>query len=286
MTANSGLFQTFRDVGVLIVGHGTRDPAGQSQMRALACQTAGQLLPLTTELGFLELASPTIEEGVASLAAQGVRRLVTVPVLLFRAGHADRDIPDAVAAAAAAHGLEVLDQTDPLEHHPAVVELSAERFSAALEEAGCSNQPAENIALAMIARGSSSDAAAAAMCELARRRTQLTPVSEVRVGYVAVRRPNVAETLDWLASTSASLLVVQPHLLFEGEVMQSLRAAVDQRRSADASAVAIGTSPRPRVWAVCQPLGSKVDDFQDDRLARVLAQLVAEALLAYRSSGV
>ena len=245
-------------LGVLIVGHGTRDTVGQFQMRNLACQAAGCLAPLRTELGFLELAEPSIASGVQSLAAMGVKRLITVPVLLFRAGHADRDIPEAVLAAAEPLGIEVLAQTPPLELQPAVLELSAYRYREAIETLP-EDCRGGSVSLAMIARGSSSDTAAATMERFAERRCELTPVAEHRVGYVAVRQPNVEQTLDWLEGTSSQILVVQPHLLFEGEVYHGLCADVAKRRERDG-----------RHWLVCKPLGAPVDDFEDDRLARVL----------------
>ena len=246
-------------LGVLIVGHGTRDSVGQFQMRNLACQAAGCLAPLRTELGFLELAEPSIAAGVQSLAAMGVKRLITVPVLLFRAGHADRDIPEAVLAAAEPLGIEVVTQAPPLELQPAVIELSAFRFREAIN-----TLPAESrggsVSLAIIARGSSSDSAAATMERFAELRCEVTPVTQHRVGYVAVRQPNVQQTLDWLEATDSQILVVQPHLLFEGEVYHSLCAAVEQRKQRDG-----------RHWLVCKTLGAPVDNFEDDRLARVLA---------------
>ena len=275
MAASGGDLRTASDLGVLVVGHGTRDPVGQAQTRSLACHTAGQLAPLATEMGFLELATPTIADGVASLAAAGVRRLITVPVLLFRAGHADRDIPEAVAAAANEHGIQVLHQTAPLEHQHAVVKLSAERFTEAINAAGCGDAPADQIALALIARGSSSDSAANAMLEFARLRVNITPVNEHRVGYVAVRQPDVLKTLDWLAGTSAQVLVVQPHLLFEGEVFHSLEDEVDQRRKRDQLATA-HNSTRQRRWVVCKPLSSAAEDLEDTRLSEVLAGLVRQ----------
>ncbi len=48
-----------------------RDAVGQFQMRNLACQAAGCLAPLRTELGFLELAEPSIAAGVQSLLPWG-----------------------------------------------------------------------------------------------------------------------------------------------------------------------------------------------------------------------
>ncbi len=55
------------------------------------------------------------------------------------------------------------------------------------------------------------------MERFAQLRCEVTPVAQHRVGYVAVRQPNVQQTLDWLEQTDNQILVVQPHLLFEGE---------------------------------------------------------------------
>lgn len=252
--------------GVLIVGHGTRDPVGQAQMRNLACQAAGCLAPLRTELGFLELALPSIADGIASLAKMGVKRLVTVPVLLLRAGHADRDIPEAVQAAAGPLGLEIIGQTDPLEYQQKVLQLSAERFREGLGVPVSSDAPEDwlqGVSLALIARGSSSESAAEVMDRFAQLRCELTPVRDYRVGYVAVRQPNIERTLNWLEATDSQTLVIQPHLLFEGEVYHSLCAAVAKRRERDG-----------RNWIVCRPLGAPADQFEDDRLAQVLVGLV------------
>ncbi len=256
---------TNHHLGVLVVGHGTRDTIGQAQMRNLACQMAGQLAPIPTDLGFLELAEPSIAAGIDRLAAVGVRELVVVPVLLFRAGHADHDIPDAVKEAADRHEMRVRLQTDPLELQPSVLALSAERFRQALSE--CPLAENDRIHLAMIARGSSSETAAEKMRQFTLSRIELTPVATHTIGYVAVRKPNVQETLELLSQSDADVLVVQPHLLFEGEVYRSIGEAVKERQRADG-----------RRWFVTQVLGPPVDDFHDERLAIVLAQMTKDAM--------
>lgn len=233
------------DLGYLIVGHGTRDLTGQEQMRTVARQTAALLSPIPTELAFLELAEPTIEEGVSALANRGVRRLVTLPVLLFRARHADHDIPEAVKEAAAKHGIAVVGQANPLELQVPVLELSAARFREALAQRGLESTPRNRIALAMIARGSSSQAAAYRMGEFACERHRWEPVSWCGIGYVAVRHPNVSEILNELSLQDADVLVVQPHLLFSGEVWHSIDQQVQQLAANDR-----------RPWVITQPLGS------------------------------
>ena len=66
----------------------------------------GESLPgVPVALGFLEVIGPTIAEALAQLAAAGCRTVVAAPLLLFEAGHAKRDVPEAIAEPAAALGI-------------------------------------------------------------------------------------------------------------------------------------------------------------------------------------
>lgn len=119
-------------LGFLLVGHGTRNRSGQAQLWSVFRDFAAEMAPAACELAFLELAEPDIAMGVQRLAERGVTRLVTVPVLLFSAGHAQRDIPHATDEAAQAFNVQVAGQSESLECHPAVVRLSAQRFREAI----------------------------------------------------------------------------------------------------------------------------------------------------------
>jgi sirohydrochlorin ferrochelatase len=119
-------------LGFLLVGHGTRSRSGQAQLRSVFHDFEAEMAPAACELAFLELAEPDIATGVRRLAERGVMRLVTVPVLLFSAGHAQRDIPHATHEAAQAFNVEVAGQSKALECHPALLRLSAQRFREAI----------------------------------------------------------------------------------------------------------------------------------------------------------
>jgi sirohydrochlorin ferrochelatase len=93
---------------LLVVDHGSREPEAAAQL----ARTAGELRRLRPELGVyvahLELGAPSIAEAIAAAAADGVSELFVHPFFLAPGRHAARDVPAAVAAAAAAHpGLSV-----------------------------------------------------------------------------------------------------------------------------------------------------------------------------------
>jgi sirohydrochlorin cobaltochelatase len=255
--------------GFLLVGHGTRSSVGQSQLRVVHQQFASNLSPQPTELGFLELAEPTIAEACARLARRGATQMVAVPVLLFAAGHALHDIPQALEEASRRVGIRLLGQTSPLESHPSLVDLSARRFrqSACLGSEGqllcgqfCQRTHCPQVGLAMIGRGSQSPAATEKMKLFSQLRRELTPVAWMNTGFVYAQSPTVDEVLDELAAASLPLSIVQPHLLFEGDLLDSIRSKVE----------AFALKYPQSTWITAAPLGV------DPSLAQALSQLALE----------
>jgi sirohydrochlorin cobaltochelatase len=217
--------------GLLVVGHGTADPVGAAETRRVA-ELAQEALPgMPVELGFLEVIGPSIDDGLARLAAAGCRQVVAAPLLLFAAGHAKRDVPEAIASSAAARGLRVT-QAEPLGGHPAVVELSCRRRREA--EADRPPLAAAETAVVFIGRGSSDPAALAQLQGFATLSLAAAPPpGHVGFGFVAAARPTLAEALASAADPSGPgvrRIMVQPHLLFRGHVEEQVTAAVDEAR--------------------------------------------------------
>lgn len=208
--------------GVLLVGHGTRDAQGTAEFLALADLMKRHLAPRAVEACFLELQLPDIATGVRRLRDRGVTSLAVAPLLLFAAGHAKSDIPEAVAAALGDWNPHRV-QAAALESHPALVALSQERYATAIGES-----PAKETAVLLVGRGSSDASALAAFETFAEhRRAQLRGVT-VQTAYVAVAEPRFSAAAAALAESNAERIVVQPHLLFHGELMRELRTRVTE----------------------------------------------------------
>ncbi len=220
--------------GVLVVGHGTADAVGAAETRRVTELVAEALPGVPVALGFLEVIGPTIGEALAMLAAAGCREVVATPVLLFEAGHAKRDVPEAIAAAAGELGL-VVRQAGPLGFHPALVALARQRRQEAVAAAAAAVGP-EATALVMVGRGSS-DPATPAQLEAFTAATLAgqPPPAVVLCGFVAAARPRVPEALAAACDPARAPLrrvVVQPHLLFRGHVEEQVTAAVAAARAA------------------------------------------------------
>jgi sirohydrochlorin cobaltochelatase len=288
------------DLAVLVVGHGTRKPSGQQQLKELVEQMRRIEPSWRIEASFLELAEPTIEQAIEVLSSQGVRRILVVPILLFTAAHAKSDIPDAVAQCVEKHGIEVVGQTTSLGTTQEVIALSNRRYCEITSEAqqrGCPQghcgyghpqacaevcpmigKSHRRVALAMVGRGTSDPEALAHMRRFTELASQERSLAWVSTGFFAGGIPSVDELLAQASALPSSALtssaltssalttvapacdtvLVQPHLLFEGELMDQLRARILRCRQ---------ESP-DRQWILARCLGA------DDGLAGVFIEFI------------
>ena len=216
-----------RRTGVLLVGHGTRSERGIDEFRQIAGQVARLAAPLIVEHSFLEMCQPTIQGGLGRLVERGVENVVVAPLLLFAAGHAKRDIPQAVADALAALGAADRVTSVIAAHlgcHDSILELSRLRFTESLRSRDA--VPPGKTCLLFVGRGSPDESATAEMHEFARLREKLTPVAETHVAFLAMAQPAVGDILPRLAAGNWRRIVVQPHLLLHGELYEGLLAQV------------------------------------------------------------
>lgn len=219
-------------VGVLVVGHGTADAVGVAETRDVTQQVARMLPGVPVTLGFLEVCGPTISEAMDVLAAAGCRDVIAAPLLLFEAGHAKRDVPDAIREAACLHGIRVY-QADPLGCHPDIVTLAARRRAEAMAAAGGISP--EETTLVVVGRGSS-DPTALCQLEMVTEATLSGSASFANIffGFVAAARPTLTEAIRCASDPGAPgvrMVVVQPHLLFRGHVEEQVASAVDTGRA-------------------------------------------------------
>ncbi len=211
----------------MLVGHGTRDQEGTEQFFALAELLAEQVAPQPVEPCLLELQPPTIGEAWSRLVARGARRVAVCPLLLFTAGHARRDIPEAVAAAAArTPGVEYAFAR-PLSRHGEVIAVVVERLTESLRTPFL--LPAARTAIVMVGRGSYDPCARSDMQVLSAVVARRVPAARVETAFYAMAEPRLPAVLEEVAADRAiDAVIVQPHLLFAGRLYQAIERQVQE----------------------------------------------------------
>jgi sirohydrochlorin ferrochelatase len=203
---------------LLLVAHGTRQCEGVAEIRALAASVAERLAPAMVEVSFLEFESPDIDEALAQMALRGATEVHVVPLLLFAAGHALVDIPAALRRAVTQYPRLHVSLAPAFNCSPELLALTQLRCQEAL--AGDSPVSAEQTALVLVGRGSKEPDANAEMARFARLAFERSGLGWLEVCFTALAEPRLEPALEVIARMPFQRFVVQPHLLFRGELSE------------------------------------------------------------------
>ncbi len=116
---------------VLLVDHGSRRDAANQQLEELAEALRARLPDRVVRIAHLELAPPSIAEGIEACVAAGATRIVVHPYFLAPGAHTVRDLPRQVSEAAARHPAVEVRVSEPVGLHPKLVDVILERLDAA-----------------------------------------------------------------------------------------------------------------------------------------------------------
>ena len=208
------------DEAVLLVGHGSRREKSNEQVRALAADLEDRL-GLPVDAGFLELATPSISDAIAGLAAT-VSRISVVQLSLFAASHVKNDVPLAVQRARSEHPGVTVHNGAHLGVHPALVDLLDDRAAAVEAELGVDRET-DDVAVVLCARGSSDPDANSDAHKLARLLYEGRAFDRVETAFIGVTEPRLEEALHAAAKHRPDAVVVLPYMLGDGVLTGRIR---------------------------------------------------------------
>ncbi len=110
---------------LLIVAHGSRRGASNDEVRTLA-ERVGELAAGRfdrVQAAFLELAEPSIPDGIQACIDAGADEVVVMPYFLSAGRHVSEDIPAEVTRKQQAHPQVRIRLTDYLGAQPGIAEL-------------------------------------------------------------------------------------------------------------------------------------------------------------------
>jgi precorrin-8X/cobalt-precorrin-8 methylmutase len=218
--------------GLVVAGHGSRDPASVREFEALVALVRAQSAAaaiVTVTHGYLEFASPTITVAIEQNIAAGSRCIAVVPGVLLAARHAKNDMPSEMLEAARRHPQIDLHFGAPLDLHPKLLQLAQQRIVEA--EAGASRiLPRADTCLVLVGRGTTDPDANGDIAKLARMLQEGMGFGASTVCYSGVAAPLVADGLRMAARQGYRRLIVLPFFLFDGVLVKRIYAAADDLR--------------------------------------------------------
>lgn len=195
---------------LLVIGHGTTDAAGVAEFGHLVEQVRARA-DADVEGGFLELASPPIQDAVARLVAAGHRTIDVVPLVLVAAGHSKGDVPAALERERLRHPGVTFRYGRPLGPHPLLLADLTDRLSAVVDP-----QAWADTGVVLVGRGATDPDANAEVAKVARLLLEGRGLGTVETAFVSLAQPGVPAGLDRAERLGFKRIVVLPYFLFAG----------------------------------------------------------------------
>ncbi len=214
--------------GLLIAGHGSRDPEGIQEFLSLARHFRALRPDLPLEIAFLEFARPTIQEGIDRLVAGGAETIVVLPGVLMAAGHAKNDMASEVRLARQRHPHVTLHMGAALDIAPQLLQLCHLRYREALTPRPAV-EPRDTLLL-LVGRGSGDPDANSNVAKVARFLQEGYPTGWSACAFSGIAPPLLQDALPVCERMGFRRIVVQPYFLFTGILLKRIYATVAARQ--------------------------------------------------------
>ncbi|WP_431965376.1 sirohydrochlorin chelatase [Actinacidiphila sp. bgisy160] len=222
---------------LLVIAHGSRDPRHAAAVHALTARVRAARPGLRVGTAFLDHCAPSVPQVVDRLAAEGVRDVVALPLLLTHAFHAKADIPAALRESTARHARLRVRQGDVLGPSPLLLSALERR----LREAGLGPGDRPSTGIVLASAGSSDPEAIAVIAEIARE-WRRTGWCAVRPAFASASLPTTDEAVRLLRTEGVRHVAVAPYVIAPGflpdRIARGARAA-----GADVLAGVLGDAP-------------------------------------------
>ncbi|MET7347967.1 sirohydrochlorin chelatase [Streptomyces mirabilis] len=222
---------------LLVIAHGSRDPRHAATVHALVRRVRARRPGLRVETGFLDFNIPSVPAVLESLAAEGVRDVVALPLLLTRAFHAKADIPAVLREAPARLRIR---QAEVLGPSPLLTAALERR----LYEAGLTPADKSSTGVVLASAGSTDPEAIAVIAEIARE-WRHTGWCAVRPAFASASLPRTEDAVRELRALGCARVAVAPYVLAPGFLPDRIA-----RGAAEADVLADVLGPAPEVARV------------------------------------
>lgn len=210
---------------ILFVGHGSRDPEGNEEIRQYVDRIRHEMKQSIVETCFLEFEEPTIAQGIDTCVEKGATRVIVIPIILFPAGHSKIHIPMAIDEAKEKYTNVSFTYGRPLGIHETIIEILESR----LEESGIDfSQNHEETAVLILGRGSSDKDANSDLYKMSRLFFEKRRVGMVETAFIGVTDPLLDAGVERCLKLGAKHIVILPYFLFTGILIKRLENRVKE----------------------------------------------------------
>lgn len=209
---------------VLLVGHGSRDPAGNREIEAFAQQWRARRPNWQIEVCFIEFDEVLVADGL-NRAAQAAQRVIVVPLILNAAGHVKMEIPEHIETARLRHPTTEFIYAPHLGASDPILAILKRNLSQAMQELDMPDPRTTGVIL--LGRGASDRMANGEVAKMARWLQESGDHELVDIAFTGITHPRLERVVQRHARLGMTQLVVVPYYLFTGTLMERIKRQVE-----------------------------------------------------------
>ena len=227
------------DTTLLIAAHGSRNRDGNQEILTFAEQWRERHPDKRIEVCFIEHADVLLEEGL-DRAAQGARRVLTIPLILNAAGHVKMELPAAVDAARTRHPGVDFALTRHLGMGREILAVLQTELDRLMRELAVPDPQTTGVVL--LGRGSSDAGANGELARMARWVFEDNDHELVDLAFTGITWPRLETVVARQVKLGMTQICVVPVYLFTGVLIERIKAQVERlRRQYPQVAFALGS---------------------------------------------
>jgi sirohydrochlorin cobaltochelatase len=215
---------------VLLVGHGSKDMAGNLDFLKMAERAKPRFPGRLLKACFIEYCDPEVPEGLDRLVAEGAKDITVVPVILFAAGHVKMDVPGSLDQARLRHPGVAFRYGSHIGIQSGLFPV-LEREALKVEAARGWDADRAKTAVLLIGRGSSDPDANGDLHKIARLLWEGRGYRDVQVCFSGITHPRFPEGLRRTVALGATRIILLPYFLFTGILLKRLQRQAEEFRS-------------------------------------------------------
>lgn len=209
---------------ILLVGHGSREPAGNREIEEFTQRWRTRQPGWRIEVCFIEFADVLLGEGLARAAGHG-GRVIVVPLILNAAGHVKMEIPEHIEAARARHPRVEFLYAPHLGACDPILAILKRRLRQAMHALDMPDPKTTGVIL--LGRGSSDRMANGEIAKMARWLWEEGEHELVDIAFTGITHPRLERVVQRLARCGMTQIAVLPYYLFTGTLIERIKRQVE-----------------------------------------------------------
>jgi sirohydrochlorin cobaltochelatase len=213
---------------ILLVGHGSREPAGNREVEDFATRWRLRHPEWDTELCFIEFADVLLDDGMER-SARRAHRVIVVPLILNAAGHVKMEIPEHIEAARVRYPATEFIYARHLSGCDAVLNVLKRRLHTAMRALDAPDPKTTGVIL--LGRGSSDRMANGDVAKMARWLLEETEHELVDLAFTGITHPRLERVVQRQVRLGMTQITVLPYYLFTGTLIERIKRQVGHLRA-------------------------------------------------------